>query len=189
MAKTTCSVEGCEKPIVRKAYGWCEAHYYRWRRYGDVHGGGPSRQSNEGRVCSAEGCKRQSKRRGMCDSHYYRWHEGRDHLTDDVPIGDLKLGVPPEERFWLYVEELDGHWLWMGYVLPNGYGRFWTGTAYTGAHRWAHEYFIGPIPEGFEIDHLCRVRNCVRPEHLEAVDHRTNVLRGAVKLRYLRQQQ
>jgi hypothetical protein len=46
------------------------------------------------------------------------------------------------------------------------------------AHRWAYEYSIGPIPEHLELDHLCRSRNCVNPEHLEAVTHLENMGRG-----------
>ncbi len=45
-------------------------------------------------------------------------------------------------------------------------------------HRYVYELLVGPIPDGFDIDHLCRVRNCVNPEHLEAVTHRENMLRG-----------
>lgn len=46
------------------------------------------------------------------------------------------------------------------------------------AHRWAYEYYIGPIPEGLTIDHLCRNRACVNTDHLEPVSHRVNTLRG-----------
>lgn len=46
------------------------------------------------------------------------------------------------------------------------------------AHRWAYEYYVGPIPEGLTIDHLCRNRACVNVDHLEAVPHRVNTLRG-----------
>ena len=46
------------------------------------------------------------------------------------------------------------------------------------AHRFAYETFVGPIPEGLTIDHLCRIRHCVNPEHLEAVTDRVNILRG-----------
>ncbi len=46
------------------------------------------------------------------------------------------------------------------------------------AHRWAFEQFKGPIADGLQIDHLCRVRHCVNPDHLEAVSQRANILRG-----------
>ena len=56
----------------------------------------------------------------------------------------------------------------------GGYARW--GNVY--AHRAAYELFVGPIPSGYEIDHLCRVRDCVNPDHLEAVTRRENLLRG-----------
>jgi hypothetical protein len=71
-----------------------------------------------------------------------------------------------------------GCWLWVRYVKPNGYG----GLCFRGRNRYAHrvsyEAFRGPIPTGLHLDHLCRVRSCVNPDHLEAVTCRTNVLRG-----------
>ena len=68
-------------------------------------------------------------------------------------------------------------WLWQG-SLRRGYGRMKIkGRAY-GAHRLVYEALVGPIPEGLEIDHLCRVRNCVNPSHLEPVTRQVNHLRG-----------
>lgn len=82
-------------------------------------------------------------------------------------------------RFAAKVEKnRKGCWLWTGRVLPTGYGQFFYNGKHRRAHRVAYEWAMGPIPEGLEIDHLCRVRNCVNPKHMEAVTHRENVLRG-----------
>ena len=64
-----------------------------------------------------------------------------------------------------FVVQESGCWEWVGSLTPS-------------AHRFYYEREYGPIPEGLEIDHLCRNRKCVRPDHLEAVTHRENVLRG-----------
>lgn len=80
-------------------------------------------------------------------------------------------------RFWAKVEKTDTCWLWTA-ALVKGYGRFYdTDMRPVGAHRWAYELLVGPIPEGLTIDHLCRVRRCVNPDHLEVVTQRENVAR------------
>lgn len=72
-----------------------------------------------------------------------------------------------------------GCWLWRGHVNKvSGYGQFWDGERVRGAHQVSYELFKGPIPKGHEPDHTCRVRRCVCPDHLEAVTHRVNLLRG-----------
>lgn len=71
-----------------------------------------------------------------------------------------------------------GCWLWIGCVDRCGYGKMGTRTGETLAHRVSYVEFRGPIPEGCEIDHRCRVRGCVNPDHLEAVPHAVNVARG-----------
>lgn len=74
--------------------------------------------------------------------------------------------------------EPDGCWTWLGPVQSSGYGWGRVGNVRGLAHRLFYEEANGPIPDGLQIDHLCRNRLCVRPDHLEAVTQRTNLLRG-----------
>lgn len=69
-------------------------------------------------------------------------------------------------------------WLWTASIKPQGYGEFWAGEDHVYAHRFAYVLLVGPIPAGLQIDHLCRVRRCVNPAHLQPVTQRENVLRG-----------
>ena len=85
----------------------------------------------------------------------------------------------PEDRFWEKVNKTDTCWLWTAYVDPEGYGRFKYGL-HQNAHRVAYEWIIGPIPPGLQIDHLCRVRNCVNPSHMEPVTLVENVMRSPI---------
>ena len=77
-----------------------------------------------------------------------------------------------------------GCWLWKGHLNSWGYGRFWlSGRKSTAVwdmvHRVSYETFLDKkIPAGLEIDHLCRVRNCINPEHLEPVTPRENTFRS-----------
>lgn len=71
-------------------------------------------------------------------------------------------------------------WLWIGSKTPEGYGRL-SRDRY--AHRVSFEIAGGVIADGYEIDHLCRVRSCVRPEHLEAVTHQENMRRAVLPVK------
>lgn len=86
--------------------------------------------------------------------------------------------MPTAERFWGKVEFTDDCWLWTGTQNQKGYGRASVQGRAVQAHRWAYEFCVGPIPDGLTIDHLCRVRNCVNPDHLEPVTNRVNLSRG-----------
>jgi hypothetical protein len=84
----------------------------------------------------------------------------------------------PADSFAARVEKTDGCWLWTGSVGRNGYGVICIGRALVKAHRYSYEQHVGPIPSGMQLDHLCRVRHCVNPAHLEPVTNRENVVRG-----------
>jgi hypothetical protein len=72
-----------------------------------------------------------------------------------------------------------GCWLWQKHITPTGYGEWWQERGTRLAHRRVYELVFGPIAPGFEMDHLCRVRACVNPLHLEVVTRHENARRGA----------
>lgn len=74
---------------------------------------------------------------------------------------------------------LSGCWEWTG-SISGGYGRFRPGASRptASAHRWAYEQFVGPVPAGLDLDHLCRNPRCVNPMHLEPVTRRENLRRS-----------
>ena len=87
---------------------------------------------------------------------------------------------PIRIRFMDKVAKTDTCWLWTGAVSAGGYGRIGEASSSRTlqAHRVAYELFVGRIPEGLHIDHLCSERRCVRPDHLEAVTQAENNLRS-----------
>ena len=108
------------------------------------------------------------------------------------------MRVTPEWRFLdKTIRVATGCLLWTSPPTADGYGQFWSGVTMVGAHRWAYEHWVGPIPPGYEIDHTCHNkdkncqaqgadclhRSCVDPRHLELVDHQTNVLRAVGRAR------
>jgi hypothetical protein len=103
-----------------------------------------------------------------------------NHTTADWPRA-FALGVvmwkSVRERFdakWT-PEPNTGCWLWIASGDRDGYGRFDHGAA----HRWAWMLYRGPIPEGMVLDHMCRVRSCVNPDHLRVVTPRINALENS----------
>lgn len=81
-------------------------------------------------------------------------------------------------RFWNKVSwNGDNCWLWTGAIDTRGYGTYWK-PKHARAHRVSYEALIGPIPAGLDLDHLCRVRSCVNPHHLEPVTRKENMDRS-----------
>ncbi len=90
-----------------------------------------------------------------------------------------KHSLTEAQRFWAKVSIADECWEWTA-STNRGYGQFRSENRrfMVYAHRWAYEFCVGPIPKGLQLDHLCRNRLCVNPDHLEPVTGRVNVQRG-----------
>lgn len=92
---------------------------------------------------------------------------------------DLRVSTTGRVR---YIEE-EGPletpcWVWQMTVAPNGYGELFSDGFHGNAHRFFYERLVGPVPDGAVLDHLCGVRRCVNPKHLETVRQAENVRRG-----------
>jgi hypothetical protein len=85
-----------------------------------------------------------------------------------------------EQRFWEKVDKTETCWLWTAAKFKkDGYGMFYVkNNKIIASHIWSWTTLNGPVPDGLELDHLCRVRHCVNPDHLEPVTHHENVLRS-----------
>lgn len=164
MADRTCSIDGCEKRA--HARTWCISHYSNWRK----HGRPVVRVLNR---CSVEGCERKYCGNGFCGMHRQRWLKYGDPLFVAQIRGDdqrrlmSRVTIVAETGCW----EVPVH-------KGDLYGRVrYKGTRWV-AHRAFYDMLIGPIPEGLTVDHLCRNKPCVNPDHLEPVTQRVNNLRA-----------
>lgn len=100
--------------------------------------------------------------------------------------GRTPRGLDPLERFIAKIEVQSGTrcWLWIANVKPTtGYASFQVDGKNVNAHRWIYKRLVGPVPDGLYMDHLCRVRHCVNPWHMEPVTPLENVHRGDARPR------
>lgn len=100
-------------------------------------------------------------------SYKYLMEEPLHRFMDKVDIGD--------NLCWLFP-----------YVDRFGYSRLYFGRSPEKGHRLMYRIFKGEIPNGYEIDHLCSVKNCINPDHLEAVPHKENMARLFASMRSCR---
>lgn len=100
---------------------------------------------------------------------------------------EMKRGRPPKpptpwtgERLMerVKIDPVSGCWNWIGGSTNDGYGVLGRGAPTYLAHRLSHTLWVGPIPPGYEIDHLCRNPPCINPKHIEAVTPRVNKMRS-----------
>lgn len=84
------------------------------------------------------------------------------------------------DRFLKYVKTnpTTQCWEWTGALDRTGYGAFKYLGKKINSHRFSYRHYKGEIPKGLDVDHRCRIRKCVNPEHLEAVTRKINVARG-----------
>lgn len=173
---------GCAKPV--QGCGLCGMHLKRLRKTGGVGQPEPMHAvSWAGASCLVDRCGSAVKSRGMCTAHYKRWTRWGDPTIK-------RPTTPASERFWSRVNKdgpvpdfsppLGQCWIWTAGRTAQGYGGFHPAKGQmTTAHRWAYIELHGDIRPDLVVDHLCRVRLCVNPRHLEAVTGRENLRRGA----------
>ena len=169
MTDRTCSVDGCGKPHAAK--GFCYSHWERWKRHGDPLAG---KKANRGKSCCVDGCSNPAHSREMCKGHYQRWYKHGDAIADRP----FRIQGDTAARFWSKVDKTETCWLWAGALNNSGYGTIKIDGVTIGAHRHAYELAGGVIPDGLDLDHLCSVRRCVNPDHLEPVTRSENIRRA-----------
>jgi hypothetical protein len=127
-------------------------------------------------TCAVAGCESPVlvKKRMLCRRHYRRWQR-----HGDPTAGRIGEGAPLIDRFQQFAVRMPSGCIdWVGARSRGGYGHLKVAGKTLKAHRVAYELFVGPIPEGMEIDHRCRNKYCVNTAHLEAVTRSENVRRG-----------
>lgn len=171
MAKTPCSVDGCERKTL--ARNLCGTHYGRWKNGRTLDA--PIQTKRPGALCEVPECGRKHAARGLCRTHFERKRQG---IPLDTPVRELFLTDDLEARLRRYAPA--GHpnqcWEWTR-CKNKGYGMVSVGkTKKRGAHIVAWELATGrTLPDGMVIRHTCDNPPCTNPAHLIVGTHADNV--------------
>lgn len=165
-----CSFESCENIVYCK--GLCSAHYTQNRR------GGPLkpiviRSDSTKLPCTVNNCKNNQKAKGLCSAHWYQNHYIGKLST---PRNQVKI----MDRIMDQVEKTDYCWNWTGRKAgkkENSYGQIYYNGRQQMVHRIVYEEIFGTLNAEDTVDHLCRNKFCINPDHLESVPLRENVKR------------
>lgn len=126
-------------------------------------------------TCSVARCDRIHYARGWCKMHYSRWRRHGDPLIVLPEAHQENARGNPGQRLMAKTVMVEGGcWEFTGCKVKGGYGRLWCRGRQVMAHRAAYEEFVGPIPAGMHLDHICRNTSCVNPDHLEPVTQAEN---------------
>ena len=151
-----CNAANCERKVFARRM--CRRHWQAWR-------------DSWADPCSISDCDSPARSEGMCISHWSRLY--KRGTTEPAPRFTI------DERFDMKVDKSSGGcWIWTGARFDTGYGAFNARTRVVSAHRFAYERVHGKQPSDMHLDHLCRVRECCNPDHLELVTPRENSMRG-----------
>jgi hypothetical protein len=121
--------------------------------------------------CTVAHCDKNARSKGLCNKHYTRRIRGGDPYVPTVKE------MTYEQRLFSALDVGDC-WQWTRPVGDGGYGRIWDGRQTIAAHRAVWRVLVGSIPDGLELDHLCRNRRCCNPDHLQPVTAKVNVHRS-----------
>lgn len=121
-------------------------------------------------TCSIPECESKALARGWCSRHWQRWSRHGDPTAGGID----RPNIPTNARFWSKVQKTSDCWLWVGLLNDSGYGLFSVRNKHLRAHRFAWTLLVGEIGEGKQIDHRCRNRACVNPDHLREVTNKQN---------------
>lgn len=173
MTSKKCIVDWCNRKS--RCKGYCQRHYDQMYRYGEIR-----QDVEKPTTCSFPNCDRKICAKGLCNSH---WAQLSRHGVLKPIVTDESV----EDRFWRQVKKSDnpdGCWNWKGpetgkYAVANkqGYGQlYWKGSKWM-AHRFSYMLKHGELPEHMQLDHTCRNKMCVNPDHLELVTQLDNMRR------------